>query len=157
MTLGRHEPSPVAGHRDFVKSAAMLFGRVAHCQRMHRGTPHVVCDTAGRPITPAQAKTIIAKHWTVPPEIRARRRWSMMWSAAFGSGDRRVGWSAGCSHVFTVDRLRGGLFEQASHRRGIAYVANYYSGTVTPIRTTINTTENPIKVGRGPGPIAITP
>jgi YVTN family beta-propeller protein len=39
----------------------------------------------------------------------------------------------------------------------IAYVANYYSGTVTPIRTATNTTERPVTVGRGPGPIAITP
>ena len=28
----------------------------------------------GRPVTPAQAKAIIAGRWTVPPEIRARRR-----------------------------------------------------------------------------------
>ena len=39
----------------------------------------------------------------------------------------------------------------------IAYVANDYSGTVTPIWTASNTTERPIKVGRGPGPIAVVP
>ena len=41
---------------------------------MRRGTPYLICDTNGRPVTPAQAKAIIAEHWTVPPEIRARRR-----------------------------------------------------------------------------------
>jgi Transposase IS116/IS110/IS902 family len=33
---------------------------------MDRATPYVVCDTDGTPLTPAQAKAIIAQHWTVP-------------------------------------------------------------------------------------------
>jgi transposase len=41
---------------------------------MRRGTPYAICDTDGRPITPQQAKAIIAERWTVPPEVRARRR-----------------------------------------------------------------------------------
>jgi transposase len=41
---------------------------------MDRGTPYVVCDTDGVPVTPAQAKAIIADHWTVPEEIRRQRR-----------------------------------------------------------------------------------
>jgi transposase len=41
---------------------------------MRRGTPYVICDTDGQPITAAQAKAIIAERWTVPPEVRARRR-----------------------------------------------------------------------------------
>ena len=41
---------------------------------MRRGTPYVICDTDGHPVTPQQAKTIIAEHWTVPAEVRARRR-----------------------------------------------------------------------------------
>jgi hypothetical protein len=41
---------------------------------MRRGTPHSICDTDGRPVTPAQAKAIITERWTVPPQIRARRR-----------------------------------------------------------------------------------
>jgi transposase len=41
---------------------------------MHRGMPYVVCDTDGTPVTPAEAKTIIAERWTVPAEIRVRRR-----------------------------------------------------------------------------------
>jgi transposase len=41
---------------------------------LRRGMPYVVCDTDGAPVTPAEAKKIIAERWTVPPEIRARRR-----------------------------------------------------------------------------------
>jgi DNA-binding beta-propeller fold protein YncE len=38
-----------------------------------------------------------------------------------------------------------------------AYVASDNTGTVTPISTADNQPGTPIKVGRGPGPIAITP
>jgi hypothetical protein len=41
---------------------------------MHRGTPHVIRGTDGHLLTPEKAKAIIAECWTVPPEIRARRR-----------------------------------------------------------------------------------
>jgi transposase len=41
---------------------------------MRRGMPYVICDTNGRPVTPDQAKAIIAQHWTVPAAVRARRR-----------------------------------------------------------------------------------
>ena len=41
---------------------------------MRRGTPYVICDIDGRPVTPDEAKAIIAERWTVPPEVRARRR-----------------------------------------------------------------------------------
>ena len=41
---------------------------------MRRGTPYVICDTNDQPVTPDQAKAIIAGRWIVPPEIRARRR-----------------------------------------------------------------------------------
>jgi transposase len=41
---------------------------------MNRGMPYVICDTDGRPVTPDEAKVIIAEHWTVPAEVRARRR-----------------------------------------------------------------------------------
>lgn len=41
---------------------------------MNRGMPYVICDTDGRPVTPAEAKTIIAERWTVQPQVRARRR-----------------------------------------------------------------------------------
>lgn len=41
---------------------------------LHRGMPYVICDTDGRPVEPAEAKAIIGEHWSVPPEVRARRR-----------------------------------------------------------------------------------
>jgi len=41
---------------------------------MHRAMPYVICDTDGRPVTPDQAKAIIAEHWIVPADVRARRR-----------------------------------------------------------------------------------
>ena len=39
-----------------------------------RGEPYVVCDLAGRPVTPEQAKQLIAEQFTVTPEVRRRRR-----------------------------------------------------------------------------------
>jgi transposase len=41
---------------------------------MDRGLPYVLCDTDGTPVTPTQAKAIIAERWTVPEEVRRRRR-----------------------------------------------------------------------------------
>jgi transposase len=41
---------------------------------MNRGLPYVICDTDGVPVTPQQAKAIIAERWTVPEEVRRRRR-----------------------------------------------------------------------------------
>jgi hypothetical protein len=38
-----------------------------------RGMPYVICDTDGVPVTPQQAKAIIAERWTVPEEVRRRR------------------------------------------------------------------------------------
>jgi hypothetical protein len=34
----------------------------------------VICDTNGTPLTPEQAKQIIAQRYTVPEEVRRRRR-----------------------------------------------------------------------------------
>jgi transposase len=48
---------------------------------MHRQMPYVICDTDGRPVTPEQANTIIAEHWTVPADVRARRRSKKMGKA----------------------------------------------------------------------------
>lgn len=39
-----------------------------------RGTPYELRDTDGRPVTPEEAKVIIAERWTVPEEVRRRRR-----------------------------------------------------------------------------------
>ncbi len=41
---------------------------------MRRGTPYIVCDLDGRPVDRDEAKAIIAEHFTVAPEVRARRR-----------------------------------------------------------------------------------
>jgi transposase len=41
---------------------------------MHRRMPYVICDTAGEPVTPDQAKKIIAEQWAVTADVRARRR-----------------------------------------------------------------------------------
>lgn len=41
---------------------------------MNRQMPYVVCDTDGTPVSTAEAKAIIAEHWTVPADVRARRR-----------------------------------------------------------------------------------
>lgn len=41
---------------------------------MARGTPYIIRDTDGQPVSPHQAAAIIAEHWTVPTDVRARRR-----------------------------------------------------------------------------------
>ncbi len=41
---------------------------------MARGEPYVIRDIDGRPVDPAEAKAIIAERYTVPEEIRRRRR-----------------------------------------------------------------------------------
>lgn len=41
---------------------------------MNRGLPYTLCDTDGIPVDPDQAKMIIARDWTVPADVRARRR-----------------------------------------------------------------------------------
>jgi transposase len=48
---------------------------------MRRGTPYIIRDTDGNPVTPDEAKTIITERWTVPPEVRARRRSKRMGKA----------------------------------------------------------------------------
>ena len=41
---------------------------------MDRGTPYVICGNNGTPVTAEQARQIIAGKWTVPEEVRKRRR-----------------------------------------------------------------------------------
>ena len=41
---------------------------------MQRQTPYVIRDVDGRPVGTDEAAAIIAEHWTVPAEVRARRR-----------------------------------------------------------------------------------
>ena len=62
-----------AGH---LKALCVVAARLAEraWTVMHRRMPYVICDNAGEPATPDQAKTIIADQWTVPADVRARRR-----------------------------------------------------------------------------------
>jgi len=39
-----------------------------------RGEPYRICDLAGQPVTAEQAKRLIAEQFTVPAEVRRRRR-----------------------------------------------------------------------------------
>ena len=41
---------------------------------MARGEPYVIKDTDGRAVSAAEAKAIIDERWTVPADVRARRR-----------------------------------------------------------------------------------
>jgi transposase len=41
---------------------------------MERGTPYVICDTDGRPVSADEAKEIIAERYRVSEDVRARRR-----------------------------------------------------------------------------------
>jgi transposase len=41
---------------------------------MDRAMPYVICDIDGTPVTPEQAKAIIAERFTVTADVRARRR-----------------------------------------------------------------------------------
>jgi transposase len=41
---------------------------------LNRGMPYVICDTNGNQVTAAEAKAIIAERWTVPEDVRKRRR-----------------------------------------------------------------------------------
>ena len=74
---------------------------------MHRGMPYVICDTDGRPVEPDEAKAIIAEHWTVPADVRARRR-----SKKMGKAPQQVLTAQVKSHP-KADR-RGDLPRQAS-------------------------------------------
>lgn len=75
---------------------------------MRRGMPYVICDTDGRPVTPEEAKAIIAEHWTVPTDVRARRR-----SKKAGKAPQQVLTAQAKSRPGRADR-RGDLPHQAS-------------------------------------------
>lgn len=61
---------------DHLKALCVVAGHLAErtWAVLHRGMPYVVCDTDATPVSPEQAKKIIAEQWTVPPEVRTRRR-----------------------------------------------------------------------------------
>jgi transposase len=70
---------------------------------MNRNTPYVICDTDGRPVTAPEANAIIAEHWTVPADVRARRR-----STKKGKAPQQVLAAHDKPHARGVDR-RGDL------------------------------------------------
>ena len=70
---------------------------------MNRQMPYVICDTDGRPVTADEAKAIIAEHWTVTAEVRARRR-----SRKAGKAPQQVLKAHVRSHTKGVDK-RGDL------------------------------------------------
>ena len=41
---------------------------------LNRGTPYVICDNNGNPVTPGEARQIITECWTVPEDVPKRRR-----------------------------------------------------------------------------------
>ncbi|MDI1466424.1 IS110 family transposase, partial [Catellatospora sp. KI3] len=61
---------------DHLKALCVVAARLAErtWTVLHRRMPYVICDTDGTPVTPAEAKKIIAERWTVPADVRARRR-----------------------------------------------------------------------------------
>jgi transposase len=71
---------------------------------MNRRMPYVICDTDGTPVTPTEVKTIIAEHWTVPADVRARRRSTK--KAKAGKAPQQVLTGHGRSHAQGVDRTR---------------------------------------------------
>ena len=75
---------------------------------LQRGTPYVICDIDGRPITPDEAKAIIADQYTVTADQRARRR-----SKKVGKAPQRVLEAHVKSHTNGVDK-RGDLPHQSS-------------------------------------------
>jgi len=61
---------------DHLKALCVVAGRLAErtWAVLDRRMPYVICDNDGNPVTADQAKKIIVERWTVPPEVRARRR-----------------------------------------------------------------------------------
>ncbi|MEQ4306301.1 transposase [Plantactinospora sp. B6F1] len=61
---------------EHLKASCVVAARLAErlWTVMRRRMPYVICDVDGTPVTPPQAKRIIAEHWTVTEETRRRRR-----------------------------------------------------------------------------------
>jgi transposase len=70
---------------------------------LNRRMPYVVCDTDGNPVTKAEAKVIIAERWTVPAEVRSRRRSK---KRTVGKVPQQVLAGHGKSHAQGVDETR---------------------------------------------------
>ena len=59
-----------------LKACCVVAGHLAEraWTTLNRGTPYVICDNNGNPVTAGQARQIIAEKWTVPEDVRKRRR-----------------------------------------------------------------------------------
>jgi hypothetical protein len=60
---------------EHLKASCVVAARLAErlWTMMRRRMPCVICDIDATPVTPPQAKQIIAEHWTVTEETRRRR------------------------------------------------------------------------------------
>ncbi len=61
---------------DHLKPLCVVAGHLAErtWAVMRRGMPYVICDTDRTPVTRNEAERIIREQWTVPSEVRRRRR-----------------------------------------------------------------------------------
>ena len=59
-----------------LKACCVVAGHLAEraWTTLNRGTPYVICDTNGTPVTAGQSRQLIAEKWTVPEDVRKRRR-----------------------------------------------------------------------------------
>lgn len=71
---------------------------------LNRRMPYVVCDINATPVTPAEAKKLIAEQWTVPADVRARRRSTK--KAKAGKAPQQVHTGHDRSHAQGVDKTR---------------------------------------------------
>jgi transposase len=92
---------------EHLKACCVVAGRLAEraWTVFNRGMPYVICDTDGTPITPTEAKKIIAEQWTVTEEIRRRRRSS---KTRAGKAPQQVHTGHDRSHARSADK-RGDL------------------------------------------------
>jgi hypothetical protein len=70
---------------------------------MNRRMPYVICDTNTTPVTPTEAKKIIAEQWTVPADVRSRRRST---KKKAGKAPQQVLTGHGKSHAQGADTTR---------------------------------------------------
>jgi YVTN family beta-propeller protein len=117
----------------------------------------------------ARARVLSAIAEGQEPASGAARNWPRRATRA-KPGRRWPGWVPPLAAAAAVAAVIAGTLTVSSALHGpgvtppaspadgaIAYVVNQNSGTVTPIRTATNTALTPIKVGRSPYAIAITP
>lgn len=103
---------------EHLKALCVVAGRLAErlWTVMHRGMPYVICDTDGSPVTPDQAKSIIAEQWTVTEDVRRRRRSS---KTKAGKAPQQAPTRHDRSHAQGADK-RGNLPHQRSSDRKAA-------------------------------------